>query len=494
MMFKKRAHLQKRLRDYLETRNHKEAVSGDGDLKALSILQSVASIAAEQMNRKLQHKIAKQLHTQKNKRVFKLLDVFADPSSSIQTLRKSRTSLLSAVGSKSELANFLRFMLRKITMLTLNADNVTFLIQASSRGNKVATSLLHMISLYVPGMFDVAISSLETHLLDKIEAFVQGTSSSLTETLKLICRLDLRRIATSKRQIHKSSKSSLREIRQHLLSICAGSTKEFSGRKKRVQDFTSTHCKFASRALLSDELDEEDLTDLLDRAKLSLDIDDERLSCALRIFGEFTTHDSERLEKTTIEKVWSLLVGSLGLLSEDNKDSVEWESYEDAVKFDRRVHALKALTRIGMMSETYSERTLKILGMIMEGLDCESTSSNVFTASSNDDDDDDDIDLTGLQDLSNDEDSYLRAALRVTAAKSVLRIAKTHALSIDLYHRLAWVLLDSSDEVRSSILDALIKRINRNEVSPLMYVAHFSPFFFFFKLTKINSHESGIWL
>jgi hypothetical protein len=136
-------------------------------------------------------------------------------------------------------------MLRKITMLTLNADNVTFLIQASSRGNKAATSLLHMISLYVPGMFDVAISSLETHLLDKIEAFVQGTSSSLTETLKLICRLDLRRIATSKRQIHKSSQSSLREIRQHLLSICAGSTKEFSGRKKRVQDFTSTWCSSA---------------------------------------------------------------------------------------------------------------------------------------------------------------------------------------------------------------------------------------------------------
>ena len=220
------------------------------------------------------------------------------------------------------------------------------------------------------------------------------------------------------------------------------------------------------------------MTDLLDRAKLSLDIDDERLSCALRIFGEFTTHDSERLEKTTIEKVWSLLVGSLGLLSEDNKDSVEWESYEDAVKFDRRVHALKALTRIGMMSETYSERTLKILGMIMEGLDCESTSSNVFTAN-----DDDDIDLTGLQDLSNDEDSYLRAALRVTAAKSVLRIAKTHALSIDLYHRLAWVLLDSSDEVRSSILDALIKRINRNEVSPLMYVVVFLSLSLFFKLT-----------
>ena len=99
MMFKKRAHLQKRLRDYLETRNHKEAVSGDGDLKALSILQSVASIAAEQMNRKLQHKIAKQLHAEKQTCV-QTFGRFRRSSSSIQTLRKSRTSLLSAVGSK----------------------------------------------------------------------------------------------------------------------------------------------------------------------------------------------------------------------------------------------------------------------------------------------------------------------------------------------------------------------------------------------------------
>ena len=472
MMFKKRAHLQKRLRDYLETRNHKEATSGDGDVKALSILQSVASIAAEQMNRKLQHKIAKQLHTQKNKRVFKLLDVFANPSSSIQTLRKSRTSLLSAVGSKSELANFLRFLLRKISMLTLNADSVPFLVQASSRENKAATSLLHMISVYVPGMFDVAISSLETHLCNKIETFVKGSSSflsqSLTETLKLICRLDLKHIATSKRQIYKASQASLRKMRRHLMSICTGSTKDFSGRQKRVQQFTSVHCKFASRALLLDESDEEDLTELLDQTVLNLDIDDERLSCALRIFGEFVTHDAERLEKTAIERVWNLVVGSLGLLSEENKDSVEWESFEDAITSDNRVLALKTLTRVGMLSEAYSEKTLKILGTILEGLDSESTSSSVFTTSSSSSDN---IDLTGLQDLSNDEDSYLRAALRVTAAKSVLRIAKTRALSIDMYHRLAWVLLDSSDEARMSVLDAVIKRINRNEVSPLMYMA-----------------------
>ena len=212
-----------------------------------------------------------------------------------------------------------------------------------------------------------------------------------------------------------------------------------------------------------DKLDEEDLTDLLDRTKLSLDIDDERVACALRIIGEFATHNAEKLDKSTIERVWSLLVGSTGILSEDNKDDVEWEDFQDAMS-DNRVLGLKVLSRIGMLNETYSEKALKILGMIMEGLDSESTDSDVFTK------DEEEVDLTGLQDLSNDEDSYLRAALRVTAAKSVLRIAKTNALSIDLYHRLAWVLLDSSDEVRSSALDAVIKRVDRSEVSPLMYV------------------------
>ena len=101
-------------------------------------------------------------------------------------------------------------------------------------------------------------------------------------------------------------------------------------------------------------------------------------------------------------------MGSLGLLSEDNKDSVEWESFEDAVKSDRRVH-------VSSDSNRNDERN--VFGENIEDTwydygrsRLRSTSSNVFTAN-----DDDDIDLTGLQDLSNDEDSYLRAALRVTA-------------------------------------------------------------------------------
>jgi len=253
MMFKKRAHLQKRLKKYLESRNHKEAVAGN-DVEVLSILRSIASIAAEQMNRKLQQKVTKELHTQKNKRIFKLLELFVNPSTSIETLRKSRTSLLSAVGSKSELADFLRFLLRKITLLTLNANNVTYLFQVIE--NKAASSLLHKISMYVPEMFDVAMSSLETHLCGRIEAFVQGnddnetdTSLLLTDTLKLICRLNLKHISTSKKQIHRSAQSSLREMRQYLLNICTGSTNEFSGRKKRVQDFTSTLLYFSQLIL-----------------------------------------------------------------------------------------------------------------------------------------------------------------------------------------------------------------------------------------------------
>lgn len=475
MMLKKRAMLQTRLRKYLHARNHTEASAGN-DLDSLSILRSLATQTAEQMNRKLQLKVTKELHTKKNKRVFKLLELFANPSTSIAVLRKSRTTLLSTVGSKSELADFLRFLLRKISTLSLNADSMSHLLELVD--SESAKNLLRKVSVHAPGMFEGAMSSLELHLKNSLEKFVRCTSSSselkdksfeLTEVLKLICRLDLKRISESK---NKEAQHSIGDIREHLINICKSLTKDYVGKTKKNKknksqgDFTSTHCKFASRALLNDDnVDEDDLMNVLDRIKLSLDIDDERLPCALRVVGEFVTSRPSFFDEDEMKQIWTLVVGKNGILSEENKDVTgEDASSVKEASLDTRVLALKVLTKIGKLHDS-KEKSLEILSLILNGLDSENTSSSPFSKPQKD------FDLTGLQDLSNDEDSNLRAALRITAAKCVLRLAKNYAFSIDVYHRLAWVLLDSNDEVRNEVLDAVIKRLSRNEVPPLMYMA-----------------------
>eukprot|EP00940_MAST-03C_sp_MAST-3C-sp2_P000449 g449.t1 len=115
--------------DAAETPSSLEDNASSAASPALRMLQTIVNKALPALASKSRARLTNKFFGVKDKNVWRALSTLADPTASLKRVRETRSKLLSAIGSKSDLSiNLVRPLIRRTAMIGINADIVADLI------------------------------------------------------------------------------------------------------------------------------------------------------------------------------------------------------------------------------------------------------------------------------------------------------------------------------------------------------------------------------